>query len=85
MLQRNELIFIELLLFNVVETDYVLLLVVLDDQLLEILLFGLERLDVSRTACEVVEDVTHLQVVQGQVALVDLGIGLLQQVDPDLV
>jgi hypothetical protein len=41
--------------------------------------------DDRRAAGEVVEDVAYLQVVQVQVAFVQLPVGLLQQVQPDLV
>lgn len=42
-------------------------------------------LDVGGTAREVVEHVADLQVVQTEVLFVQLGVGFLEEVDPDLV
>lgn len=82
-LQRNELVLVELLLLDVVEDDDMLVFEVFGHHLAEV---GVgDFLDVGGAAGEVVEDVADLQVVQAQVLLVQLGVGLLEQVDPNFV
>ena len=62
-LQRYELILIELLLLHIIKTHNVLLLIILHNTLLEVLLLTLQVLYICRAPREIVKNIAHLEVV----------------------